>query len=74
MERIAILNHLTHELYVEDITDEMLAKYNGEEEQYIEDNYNVENGEYSWDYIVDAVYFENEDSDPITIDFNSLTE
>lgn len=54
MERLAILDHETHTLYVEDVSDETLAKYDGEEEAYIEDNYALE--EYSWDYIVATVY------------------
>lgn len=54
MERLAILDHETHTLYVEDVSDETLAKYDGEEEAYIEDNYALE--EYSWDYIDATVY------------------
>lgn len=54
MERLAILDHETHTLYVEDVPDETLAKYDGEEEAYIEDNYALE--EYSWDYIAATVY------------------
>lgn len=54
MERLAILDHESHTLHVEDVSDEMLAKYDGEEEDYIEDHYALE--DYSWDYIAATVY------------------
>ena len=63
MERLAIIDHSTHKLYVEDVDDEVLQQYGGEEEKYIEDMYNFE-GDYSWDYIVEAEYLnENGDGD-----------
>ena len=57
MTRIAILDHASHELWVEDIDSEVLnaEPYNGDEQAYIDDNYTFE-GDYSWDYIVDASY------------------
>lgn len=58
MTKIAIIDHDTHSLYIEDIPDDILEKYNGSEQAYIDDNYDVEN--YSWDYIVDALYYNNE--------------
>ena len=64
MERLAIIDHKEHRLYIEDVTDEELAKYNGDEQEYIEDNYNFLCGEYSWDYIVDSVYIDCNDPDP----------
>lgn len=39
MERIAIIDHDTHHLWIEDISDEDLKKVNGEEEAYIKENY-----------------------------------
>lgn len=59
MERIAIIDHNEHQLYVEDVSDEELAKYNGDEEKYIEDNYDIEN--YSWDYVTELLYLQGSD-------------
>lgn len=72
MTRIAIIDHNEHRLYVEDITDEMLEMYNGDEQAYINDNYNMEN--YSWDYIEDANYISGKSDfyDPIEIDFEGM--
>ena len=54
--RIAIIDHDTHTLFVEDINDEILqGQYGGEAQKYIDHYYNVTN--YSWDYIVDTEYF-----------------
>lgn len=67
MVRVAIINHETHQLFIEDITDEMLEKYGGEEEAYIKDNYTFE-GEWSWEYIVDIEYYCEENTDGIAIE------
>ena len=70
-ERIVIISHDEHRLYVEDISVKLLnEKYNGEEEDYIADNYPFL-GDYSWDYIVDAEYTPK-DGAPIDIDFAEL--
>lgn len=50
MERLIIINHTTHEVFFEDVTDEMLEPYNGEEQAYIDANYTTEDG-ISWDYV-----------------------
>lgn len=50
MERLIIINHSTHEVFFEDVTDEMLEPYNGEEQAYIDNNYTTEDG-ISWDYV-----------------------
>jgi len=66
--RIAIIDHSEHSLYVEDIDKKILDEcYDGEEEKYIQDNYNLEY--YSWDYIVDASYFPLTDKDPVEVEF-----
>ena len=71
MRRIAIINHASHELMVEDINEkELETKYGGDEQKYIDDNYTFE-GDYSWDWITDAQYFKEGESDPIEIDFVS---
>ncbi len=70
MERLAIIDHNEHRLFIEDVTDEMLAKYNGEEQAYIEDNYDLEN--YSWDFIVEADYIPSDEPMPIEIDFENI--
>lgn len=57
IERIAIIDHDNHALFVEDIDIDVLeSKYNGEEEDYIRDNYACFSGNFSWDYIVDTCY------------------
>jgi hypothetical protein len=72
MRRIAIINHYSHELMVEDINEkELEAKYGGDEQKYIDDNYTFE-GDYSWDWITDAQYFKEGESDPIEIDFDEI--
>lgn len=49
--RIAIIDHDEHALFVEDIDDELLNhEYNGSEQAYIDDNYDLKN--YSFDRIV----------------------
>ena len=64
MRRIAIINHVTHGLYIEDIDEkELEEKYNGDEQAYIDDNYDLE--DYSWDWITDIIYFPKEDKTPI---------
>ena len=64
MARLAIIDHAAHELYIEDINDEVLnaEPYKGDEQAYINDNYTFEGG-YSWDYIVDSSY-EGENDGP----------
>ena len=73
MRRIAIIDHSEHTLFVEDIDEDVLEnEYNGDEQAYIDDNYTFE-GEYSWDYIVDAEYLPiYEDKTPIEIDFDEI--
>ena len=73
MERLAIIDHEAHKLFVEDVSEEDLAKYNGEEEAYIKDNYTFK-GNWSWDYITDASYFSEECKFPVKIDFENLEE
>ena len=72
MRRIAIIDHVEHELIVEDINEELLnKKYGGDEQKYIDDNYDMEN--YSWDWITDTLYFpEDGDPQPIEVDFKDL--
>lgn len=62
MTRIAVIDHVTHELYVEDINDGLLnaEPYNGDVQAYVDDNYTFE-GNYSWDYIVGANYIGEND-------------
>lgn len=69
MRRIAIIDHDSHELYIEDISDKDLEKYNDGEQAYIDDNYDLEN--YSWDYIVGTTYFPTKD-DPVDINVSDL--
>lgn len=71
MRRIAIIDHNEHELLIEDINEQELEKkYGGDEQAYIDDNYDLEN--YSWDWITDTQYFAEGESDPIEVDFKDL--
>ena len=71
MERIVIIDHDSHNLFVEDVNDEALEKYHGEEEEYIKDNYTL--GEHwSWEWITHAEYIPNDYDDPIEIYFEDL--
>ena len=72
MERIAIIDHDEHRLYIEDIPESVLnEQYDGEEEKYIEDMYDLEN--YSWDFITEADYIPVSSSgDFFKIDFNTI--
>jgi hypothetical protein len=72
MERIAIIDHDTHTLFVEDIDEDILnTKYDGEEEAYIKDNYPDIGEHFSWDYIVDTCYTPI-DGDSIDVEFEDL--
>ena len=72
MRRLAIIDHASHELMVEDVSEDRLeGLYGGDEEAYIKDNYTFD-GDFSWDWITDAQYFPMDDSDPIEIDFNEI--
>ena len=75
MERIAILDHDRHRLYVEDIPDEIIdaPEWDGEEE-YIKGNYAVNN--FSWEFITEAVYFPAQApyDDPIEINFEDIKD
>lgn len=72
MKRIAIIDHTSHELMVEDINEQELeAKYNGDEQKYIDDNYTFK-GNYSWDWITDTQYFPEGESDPLEIEFKDF--
>lgn len=74
MERIAILDHANHHLYIEDISDADLEAYNGSEEDYIKDNYTFD-GDWSWDYIVQTEYFPIEDDKtPYDIEFTDYID
>ena len=71
MERIAILDHDRHCLYIEDIPDEVLdaPEWSGGE-YYIKENYSINN--FSWDYIKDVQYYSEGASNPIEINFKEL--
>ena len=66
MERIAIIDHALHRLFIEDVSDEDLEKYNGSEEDYIKDNYTFD-GDWSWDYVTSILYYPDKDTEEIII-------
>ena len=71
MERLVIIDHANHTLFVDDVSEETLQQYGGEEEKYIEDNYTFD-GDYSWDFITDAEYYPTDFESPLEIDFEEL--
>ena len=56
--RICIIDHDKHAVYFEDISEKDLEKYNGSEQAFIDEMYSVTN--YSWDYIVDCEFYDEE--------------
>lgn len=71
--RIAIIDHDSHTLFIEDINNDILeGQYGGDEQIYIDANYNFTN--YSWDYIVDAQYIPEEGDYPLEINFEDLKD
>ena len=72
MRRIAIIDHASHELMIEDVNEQELEdQYGGDEQKYIDDNYTFE-GDYSWDWITDTQYFPEGESDPFEVNFEDL--
>ena len=72
MRRLAIIDHADHTLMVEDVNEnELQDNYGGDEQAYIDANYTFE-GDYSWDWITDAEYFKEGESDAIEIDFDEI--
>ena len=72
MRRIAIIDHASHELMIEDVNEQELKdQYGGDEQKYIDDNYTFE-GDYSWDWITDTQYFPEGESDPFEVNFEDL--
>ena len=65
MERLVIINHATHNVIFDDVTDEMLEQYNGNEQDYIDANYATD--DISWDYVV-GVYKATEDGDFVDLE------
>jgi hypothetical protein len=73
MTRIAIIDHDEHRLYVEDIPEDILEnQYGGDEQKYIDDNYDIEN--YSWDYITEGLFLPAGESDFCDIDFDTILD
>lgn len=72
MRRIAIIDHASHELMIEDVNEQELEdQYGGDEQKYIDDNYTFE-GDYSWDWITDTQYFPEGESVPVEVNFEDL--
>jgi len=70
--RICIIDHDTHSAYFEDIDVNVLEeKYNGDEQAYIDDNYDLT--DYSWDWITDVIYYD-EDGDTLEVEMPTKHE
>ena len=71
MIRIAIIDHSTKYLFVEDIDEETFEKeYGGDGEKYIKTNYDLSD-KWTWDIIEQTEYIPIDD-DPIIVDFEDL--
>ena len=70
MVRLAIIDHASHELMIEDVNDADIEAA-GDEQAYINQNYTFD-GDYSWDYIVDTEYYPEGESDPMEVEFTEL--
>ena len=72
MERIVIIDHDSHTLFIEDLDeDELEKKYGGEEEEYIKDNYNLGKN-WSWEFITRIEYYPCDYQDPIELEPKDL--
>lgn len=70
-ERLAIIDHENHRLFIEDVDLDILEKnYHGEEEDYIKDNYTLSDN-FSWEWIVVTEYTPI-DEDTMDVEFTDL--
>ena len=73
IRRIAIIDHASHKLMVEDVdVNKLENEYGGDEQRYIDENYTFE-GDYSWDWIIDTEYYPNGEKNPREINFEDMT-
>lgn len=71
IERLAIIDHELHRLFIEDVDMDVInKKYNGNEEDYITDNYELSRT-WSWEWIIVTEFVPIED-DPIEVEFTEL--
>ncbi len=71
MKRIAVITK-NGTLFVEDVNEETLKKYDGNMYAYIEDNYCIREP-YYWNYIDSAQYIPNrDDTEVYEIDFEEI--
>lgn len=74
MRRIAIINHATQTLFVEDINEEILeGQYNNDIEMYVQDNY-YHTDDLSWGQINDAQYITEFEKAPIEVNFEDIKD
>lgn len=71
MKRIAVINQALREVYIEDISDTELEKYDGDLEAYIADSY-YESSSCVWGEVFSACYIPEDSSDVIEIDLKEL--
>ena len=77
MERIAIIDHANHALYIDDIDEDVLnEKYDGEEEKYILDQYEFDDDDlWSWEYVTNVMFYsKNERKINLGSILNEITE
>lgn len=77
MERIAIIDHDEHVLYIDDIDEDYLQEeYDGEEEAYIVDTFSLSEN-WSWEFITKATYYpqpkhDGDETTQVDVDFDYL--
>ena len=75
MIRVAIIDHETHNLFMEDLDEDVLEKeYEGSEEAYIEATHEL-GKHWTWDYIVHTEYYPNmANDDGIVVEFSDFVD
>ena len=71
MKRIAVINQALREVYIEDISDTELEKYDGDLEAYIADSY-YESSSCVWGEVFSVCYIPEDSDDVIEIDLKEL--
>lgn len=62
MKRIVIIDHIEHELFIEDIDEKILQKKYKGEEDYIKNKYDLSE-QWSWEY-VNSIWYCPQKGDP----------
>lgn len=71
---LAIIDHMENQLFIEKVDEDVIIeKYNGNEEDYIKDQYGYDDKSFfSWDYLTKPIEVFN--TDKLTIHFNKKAD